>query len=126
MLANRNIGAYIREHKPLFTAVLVGLFLLEMEILLVAAARSGQEHTPIITDNKGQTFYEAVGREADAFDPGKFEKIFGPIENYQVQRTSRSIPFPFRAWFVAAVGVPLGGMLPGSQFMVSRPLSGKP
>lgn len=111
MAFDRHISNYIQEHRPLFTAVLVGLFLLELEILVIAAARSGPTPSLIITDTQGRIVYEAVGRDLDTFDPAMFEKIFGPLEGYHVQRVSRNIPFPFRAWFVASVGIPLGGML---------------
>lgn len=111
MSSSPGITQLLREHKTLLIAVLLGLFLLELEIFAVAVTRSGQKSRLEVTDHQGRIVYETDGRYLDAFNQKSFEKTFGPLKNYQVRRVSHKEPFPFRAWFVAAVGLPLGGML---------------
>lgn len=111
MTLNQNITALINEHRTLFIAMLVGLFLLELEIFAVAVVKSGQKSSLEIRDSYGRVVYETEDQSPASFDQKNFEKTFGPIDRYQVQYTTREEPFPFRAWFTAAVGLPLGGML---------------
>lgn len=111
MSSSQGITSLLREHKTLLIAILVGLFLLELEIFAVAVTRSGKKSLLQVYDHQGQIVYETDGRYLDAFNQESFEKTFGPLENYQVRRVTRTVPFPFRAWFVAAVGLPVGGML---------------
>lgn len=111
MTSNRNITAFINEHRTLFIAVMVGLFLLELEIFAVAVTKSGQKSVLEIRNARGEIVYEADGTYLSAFDQQVFEKTFGPLSNFEVRRVTREAVFPFRAWFTAALGLPLGGML---------------
>jgi hypothetical protein len=108
---NRNIAALIQEHKSLFIIIMVGLFLLELEIFALAAMKSGRKSWLQVLDRNGNVIHETDGRQLSEFNKYYFEKTFGPIENYQVRLQSKDVPFPFRAWFVAAVGLPLGLIL---------------
>jgi hypothetical protein len=105
------VSTFIREHRTLFVAVLVGLFLLELEIFAMAVAKSGKKAWLQVSDAQGNVVYETDEAYPGAFDQKSFEKTFGPLAGYQLRRISRDLPFPFRAWFVAAVGLPLGAML---------------
>jgi hypothetical protein len=111
MPSSRNITAFINEHRTLFIAVIVGLFLLELEIFAVAVTQSGKKSVLEIRNNRGEVVYETDGGYMSAFDQETFEKTFGPLRNFEVRRMSRDVAFPFRAWFTAAIGLPLGGML---------------
>lgn len=111
MTSSRNITAFINEHRTLFVAVMVGLFLLELEILAVAVTKSGKKSMLEIRNNRGEIVYEAEGNYLSAFDQEAFEKTFGPLTNFELRRVTREVLFPFRAWFTAALGLPLGGML---------------
>ena len=62
-------------------------------------------------DAKGNVIHETDGQNLSEFNKYYFEKTFGPFEQYQVKIVTRDCPFPFRAWFVAAVGIPVGAML---------------
>ena len=55
--------------------------------------------------------HETDGENLSEFNKYYFEKTFGPFENYEVRLLTEVIPFPFRAWFVAAVGIPVGVIL---------------
>lgn len=111
MSSSRNITAFLNEHRIMFVAVMVGLFLLELEIFVVAVTTSGKKSVLEIRNNRDEIVYEADGSYLGAFNQELFEKTFGPLTNFEVRRVTREVPFPFRAWFTAAVGLPLGGML---------------
>jgi MFS family permease len=44
-------------------------------------------------------------------EKAEFEKTFGPLSDYQVNVVTQQRPFPFRPWFAAAVGLPIGAVL---------------
>lgn len=111
MSSSRNISAFLNEHRTLFIAVMVGLFLLELEIFAVAVTQSGKKSVLEVRNSRDEIIYETDGSYLGAFDQESFEKTFGPIKNYEIRRVTREVLFPFRAWFTAAVGLPLGGML---------------
>ena len=62
-------------------------------------------------DHKGCVIHETDGNKLSEFNKYYFEKTFGPFEQYDVKLVSKETPFPFRAWFVAAVGIPVGAIL---------------
>ena len=101
----------IHEHKTLFVIIIVGLFLLELEIFALAAMKSGHKSWLQVIDANGNVIHETSGKNLSEFNKYYFEKTFGPFENYQVRLKTRDEPFPFRAWFVAAIGIPVGAML---------------
>ena len=103
--------ALLRENRMLFIIILVVLFLIELEIFAVAVMKSGRESWLQVFDAKGNVIHETDGQNLSEFNKYYFEKTFGPFEQYQVKMVTRDRPFPFRAWFVAAVGIPVGAML---------------
>jgi hypothetical protein len=103
--------AIIRENRTLFIVIAVGLFLIELEIFVLAAMKSGRQSVIQVMTPAGDVIYESDGRNLSQFDKYYFEQNFGPVEQYQLRLHTRSIPFPFRAWFVAAFGLPVGGIL---------------
>jgi hypothetical protein len=111
MTATKDVMSIIREHKTLFIVIAVVLFLLELQIFAVAAMKSGRKSLMQILDESGNVIHETDGRNLSDFNKYYFEKTFGPLEQYKVRLETREYPFPFRAWFVAAVGIPVGIVL---------------
>lgn len=111
MTTHKDVKSIIREHKTLFIIVAVVLFLLELQIFAVSAMKSGRKSLMQILDKSGNVIHETDGRNLSDFNKYYFEKTFGPLEQYQVRLETREYPFPFRAWFVAAVGIPVGIVL---------------
>jgi len=111
MPEKKDLAALIRENKTLFIIITVGLFLIELEIFALAATKSGRKSWIQVSDDRGTVIYETDGSRLSDFNKYYFEKTFGPFENYQSKLITREVPFPFRAWFVAAVGVPIGAVL---------------
>ncbi|MFZ5570684.1 MAG: hypothetical protein ACOZF0_09785 [Thermodesulfobacteriota bacterium] len=111
MTDDNNAFSAIRRNSTVLIVVGVCLFLIEMEILAVAAMKSGRQSRLHILNNAGEVVYETDGNNLSSFDKYYFEKTFGPLDQYQVKLISREIPFPFRAWFAAAVGIPVGLVL---------------
>lgn len=111
MSKQRSLSALIREHKTPFMLILVGLFLIELEIFALAALKSGRQSWLQVIDQRGNVIYETDGDNLSDFNKHYFEKTFGPFENYDVKLRAEDRPFPFRAWFVAAVGIPVGLIL---------------
>ncbi|MGA6925587.1 MAG: hypothetical protein WBY88_07895, partial [Desulfosarcina sp.] len=105
------VSQLIQEHKTLFIIIVVGLFLLELEIFALAAMKSGRKSWLQVIDANGNVIHESSGKNLSEFNKYYFEKTFGPFENYDVRLETRDVPFPFRAWFVAAIGIPVGAML---------------
>lgn len=110
-MARKNISDLIRENKTAFIVIAVILFLLELEIFAVAVMKSGRKSWLEVLDDKGNVIHETDGRSLSDFNKYYFEKTFGPFENYEVRLQRQDKPFPFRAWFVAAVGIPIGIIL---------------
>jgi hypothetical protein len=106
-----NITSIVREHKTLFIIIAVGLFLLEIEIFALAVMKSGRESRMQIIGPQEHVIYETDGHELSRFNKYYFEKTFGPFEQFKTRLVTRERPFPFRAWFVAAVGIPVGVVL---------------
>jgi hypothetical protein len=111
MSQERNITSFIRENKTLFIIIAVVIFLLELEIFALAAMKSGRKSWLQVIDAQGSVIHETDGKNLSEFNKYYFEKTFGPFEQYQVKLIAKEIPFPFRAWFVAAVGIPIGAIL---------------
>ena len=111
MTEKTNFTSLVRENKTLFIIITVGLFLVELEIFAVAAVKSGRKSWLQVSDQQGTVIHETDGTRLSDFNKYYFEKTFGPFENYRVELVTREIPFPFRAWFVAAVGIPIGAVL---------------
>ena len=108
---NRNITSFMRENKTIFVIISVVLFLLELEIFALAAMKSGRKSWLQVMDAKGNVIYETDGKNLSEFNKYYFEKTFGPFEQYQVKLVTKDLPFPFRAWFASAVGIPVAAFL---------------
>jgi hypothetical protein len=107
----KNILAALRQHKTLLIVVGVCLVLIEIEIFAVAAMKSGRKSLLKVMDGNGVVVYETDGANLSRFDKYYFEQTFGPFEQYQTRLVSTDVPFPFRAWFAAAFGMPVGLVL---------------
>ena len=110
-MSKKNLMAIIRENRTLFIVIAVGLFLIELEIFVLAAMKSGRQSVIQVMTPAGEVIYESDGQNLSQFDKYYFEQNFGPVENYQLKLHTRERPFPFRAWFVAAFGLPIAGIL---------------
>lgn len=110
-MSKKNLMAVLREHRTLFIVIAVGLFLIELEIFIIAAMKSGNKSVIQVKRATGEVVYESDGKNLSQFDKYYFEQNFGPLDQYQLNLVTRRVPFPFRAWFVAAFGLPVGGIL---------------
>jgi len=111
MSKENKITSLIRENRTLFIVIAVVLFLVELEIFALAAMKSGRKSWLQIIDAKGNVIHETDGNNLSDFNKYYFEKTFGSFDQYQVELITKDLPFPFRAWFVAAVGLPVGAIL---------------
>ena len=105
-----NMSSLFRENKTLFIIIAIGIFLIELEIFAIAAIKSGRKSWLEIRNNQGNVIHMTEGNNLSSFNKYYFEKTFGPLENYQVNLISKDEPFPFRAWFSAAIGIPVGAV----------------
>jgi hypothetical protein len=101
----------IQENKTLLIIIIVGLLLLELEVFALAAMKSGRQSWLQVIDANGNVIHETSGTNLSDFNKYYFEKTFGPLKNYHMRLKTVNRPFPFRAWFVAAIGIPVGVML---------------
>ncbi len=106
-----NMSSLFRENKTLFIIIAIGIFLLELEIFAIAALKSGRKSWLEIRNTQGNVIHMTEGNNLSSFNKYYFEKTFGPLDQYQVNLISREEPFPFRAWFSAAIGIPVGAVL---------------
>jgi hypothetical protein len=111
MTKSFTMASLFRENKTLFILIAVGIFLIELEIFAVAAINSGRKSWLEIKDQRGNIIHVSEGNNLSSFNKYYFEKTFGPLEQYQVNWVSKEEPFPFRAWFAAAIGIPVGAIL---------------
>jgi hypothetical protein len=102
---------HFQEHKILFTALIIGLLFFELQIFALAAMKSGRQARIQVIDQQNQVVYETVYANFDSHEKIKFEKNFGPLTDFKVRQVTVQRPFPFRAWFAGAIGLPIGAML---------------
>lgn len=107
----KSLASLAKDNKTILIIIAVGLFLIELEIFAVAALKSGPDYKLQVLDNNGNLIHETDGKNLSDFNKYYFEKTFGSFDNYQVKLVKNDRPFPFRAWFVAAVGIPIGVIL---------------
>lgn len=100
-----------RYQRLVLIVSVVVFFTLELLIYLAAAGDSGQQSKIVITDAKGVKIYETLGSTLTSYQKATFEGNYGPLSNYQVHLQTDTLPFPFRAWLAAAVGIPVGFVL---------------
>lgn len=103
--------SHFQEHKVLFTLIAVGLFLVELEIFAMASVHSKRQSFVQVMDQQDNVIYEVKSAKLKPHEKATFEKTFGPLANYRVNVISKDRPFPFRHWFAAAVGLPVGAVL---------------
>lgn len=103
-----NITNSIFQNKVLLITVAMLLVLVELQIFFVFSAKSGAKHTLQVLNDSGTVIYETDGEHLTQFKKYYFEATFGPFENYKKKLVTRTVPFPFRAWFATALGLPLG------------------
>jgi hypothetical protein len=102
---------HFQENKTLFLILAVGLFLVELEIFAMAAMKSGKESQVHVLDHQDNLIYQARSSSLDSREKAEFENTFGPLADYRVKLVIVQRPFPFRAWFAAAAGLPIGAVL---------------
>ena len=102
---------HLQENKTLFIILAVGLFLVELEIFAMAAMKSGPDSRVQIRDHQDNLLFESSASKLDPSEKREFESMFGPLSDYQVKLVTVQRPFPFRAWFAGAVGLPIGAVL---------------
>ncbi len=110
-MLNKNWSDLIKEHKTFFTIVIVGFFLLEIQIFAVAVMKSGRQSWMNVIDDSGEIIYQVKGSTLTNFNKYYFENTFGSIDDYKVRLVSKDVSFPFREWFAAAIGIPVGVIL---------------
>ena len=101
----------ITTNKNILIVLLIVLFLVEVQILAVFAAKAGHKSMLQVMDNNGNLIYETNGKKLSDFNKYYFEKTFGPLKEYNVKLVTTDHPFHFRAWFVCAMGIPVGIIL---------------
>lgn len=102
---------HFQENKTLFIILAVGLFLVELEIFALASMSSGRHSYVQVMDAQSNVIYEVKSAKLNSREKAEFEKTFGPLTDYQVNVVTKERPFPFRPWFAAAVGLPIGAVL---------------
>lgn len=110
-MVNKSWSDLIKDHKVLMIIVVVGFFLIEIEIFAVAVMKSGRQSWMNIIDDSGEIIYQVKGSTLTNFNKYYFENTFGSIDDYHVKLVSEDVPFPFRGWFAAAIGIPVGLIL---------------
>jgi len=103
-----NIKNSLLQNKPLMIIVAMVLIFVELYIFFIFSAKSGTKHTLQVLNDSGTVIYETDGKHLTEFKKYYFEATFGPFENYEKKLVTRTVPFPFRAWFTTALGLPLG------------------
>ncbi|MBF0241262.1 MAG: hypothetical protein HQK64_02140 [Desulfamplus sp.] len=110
-MANKSWSDLVKDHKILLIIVVVGFFLIEIEIFAVAVMKSGRQSWMNVIDDSGEVIYQVKGSTLTNFNKYYFENTFGSIDDYQVKLVTEDVPFPFRGWFAAAIGIPVGLIL---------------
>ncbi|MGD8847548.1 MAG: hypothetical protein PVJ84_22630 [Desulfobacteraceae bacterium] len=103
--------SHFQENKTLFIILAVGLFLVELEIFAMASMGSGRKSIVQVLDQQSNVIYEVKSAKLNSQEKAEFEKTFGPLSDYHVNVVTQQRPFPFRPWFAAAVGLPIGAVL---------------
>lgn len=108
---------HFQEHKIVFTVLIIGLLFFELQIFVLAAMKSGRQARIQVMDQQDQVVYETVYADFDANEKIRFEETFGPLTDFKVRQVTVQRPFPFRAWFAGAIGLPIGAMLLFAYFV---------
>jgi len=97
--------------KLILVISVITILVLEVLIYLGAASQAGEKSRVVITNTQGQKIYETPGNTLTSYERMVFENTFGPLNKYQIHIDTEQMPFPFRAWVSAAVGIPVGLIL---------------
>lgn len=101
----------LSANKTVVLAAIVFLIIVELAIYTIAASMSGREYRVIVEDREGHVLYETPGKHLTRYEELSFQNRYGPVENYIVRVVTQERPFPFRAWLVASIGIPIGAIL---------------
>ncbi len=110
-MSDQTISEFVKKNKTILIIIMIGLLLVELEIFALATMKSGRKSWLQIMDSNGEVIHETDGNNLSEFNRYYFERTFGPLKNYEVRLKIQEKPFPFRAWFVATLGVPVGAVL---------------
>ena len=111
MANNETISSKIGQHKNILIILMVGFFIFELQLFAVTMMKSGRNAQLHIFNNSGELIFETNNEKLNKVDRYYFEKTFGPLKEYKKKLIVKNIPFPFRAWFTAAIGFPFGTVL---------------
>lgn len=100
-----------QAQKLILAVSVIAILMLELLIYFAAASQAGEKSRVIITNAEQEKVYETPGTTLTAYEKMLFEKTFGPLNRYQIHIESERLPFPFRAWVSAAIGIPVGLVL---------------
>lgn len=100
-----------RYLKIVLVVSVLAFLVLELLIYLGAAGQAGTKSRTIVLDSEGNKVFETAGSALSSYEKLVFENNHGPIQNYRMQLQTETMPFPFRAWLSAAVGIPIGLIL---------------
>lgn len=103
-----NFKNSIFQNKAVLVIVAMLLVFVELYIFFIFSAKSGTKQTLQVLNDSGTVIYQTDGEHLTKFKKYYFESTFGPFENYEKKLVTHKVPFPFRAWFTAALGIPLG------------------
>ena len=76
-MSKKNLMAILRENRTLLIVIAVGLFLIELEIFIIAAMKSGNKSVIQVKNDVGEVIYESDGNNLSQFDKYYFEQNFG-------------------------------------------------
>ncbi len=99
---------FAKENKSLLYMITFFLLVLELEIFIHATMKSGDLSQIQVLNSQNEVIYESSADKLYQFNKYYFEQNFGPLENYRVRREKIERPFPFRAWVISAIGLPIG------------------
>ena len=111
MSKDSTFAALVRKNKKALIIMAIVLVVLELQIFAVSAMKSGRQSYLQVMDDNGNVIHITDGDNLSDFNKYYFEKTFGPLEQYDVKLVTEANPFPFRAYIVAAVGIPVGIVL---------------
>ncbi len=100
-----------KYQKVVLVICIVTLLFIELAVFIAALNSSGKKSRVIVYDNNGYKVFETEGSTLSTYEKVVFENNFGPLSKYHIKIETEKIPFPFRAWLSAAIGIPVGLVL---------------
>jgi hypothetical protein len=105
------MASLLYENKTIFFIILTGILLLELEIFALAVMKSGDRTYLKVRDARGRVILKSEGEQLLAAERRYLLETFGSLNGMDIRLVTEKTPFPFRAWFAAAAGLPVGVML---------------